>query len=171
MAVFYFAFSATVNIKGLPMKNEFFLFSNQQENVSGTANALIDNLVPFNGEVDIFVTDNEEVYVSARQQFDDKRSGSLAFSFKADIPDGRHDYEADSGMYISYALFEEVAGGTKITPFPAVYGSGNVNMTFDRSKGTLEVGFNLEVQNSPTEPRLKAIGAFKNVSGLEQVKK
>ncbi|MBH3407320.1 hypothetical protein I5P86_19890 [Pseudomonas glycinae] len=153
------------------MKNEFFLFSNQQKNVSGTANVLIDGLVPFNGVVDIFVTDDEEVYVSARQQFDDKRSGSLAFSFKADITDGMHDYEADLGMYISYALFEEVAGGTKITPFPAVYGSGTVNVTFDFDKGTLEVVFNLEVQNSPTEPRLKAIGAFRDVSGLEHVKK
>lgn len=152
------------------MKNEFFLFSNQQKNVSGTGNALIDSLAPFNGVVLNFITDGKEVYVSARQQFDAKRSGALSFSFKADITNGMHDYEADSEMYISYVLSEEVEGGTKITPFWAVYGSGTVNVTFDHGKGTLEVGFNLEVQNSPTEPRLKAIGAFKNVSGLEHVK-
>ncbi|KIF59611.1 MULTISPECIES: hypothetical protein [Pseudomonas] len=153
------------------MKNEFFLFSNQQKNVSGTGNVLIDSLAPFNGVVDTFITDGEEVYVSARQQFDAKRSGSLTFRFKADITNGKHDYEADSGLSISYALLEKVEGGTKITPFPAVYGSGTVAVTFDYDKGALAVGFNLEVQNSPTEPRLKAIGAFRDVSGLEHVKK
>jgi len=153
------------------MNNEFFLLSNQQENVSGTANVLIDSLAPFNGVVDNFVTDGEEVYVSAHQQFDAKRSGSLAFRFKADITNDVHDYKADSGMYISYTLLEKVEGGTKITPFPAVYGIGTVKVTFDHGKGTLKVEFNLEVQNSPTEPRLKAIGAFRDVSGLEHVKK
>ena len=57
------------------MKNEFFLFSNQQKNVSGTGNVLIDSLAPFNGVVDTFITDGEEVYVSARQQFDANDQG------------------------------------------------------------------------------------------------
>ncbi|PTT31244.1 hypothetical protein DBR18_07710 [Pseudomonas sp. HMWF021] len=171
MSVFYFAIFAAFNIKGLPMKNEFFLFSNQQKNVSGTANVLIDSLAPFNGVVGNFVTNGETVYVNAHQQFDARRSGSLTFWFKADITNGKHDYEAGSGLHINYALFEKVDEGTIYTPFQAVYGSGIVSVTFDYDKGTLAVGFDLEVQNNPDEPRLKAIGAFRDVSGLEHAKK
>ncbi|PNG43297.1 hypothetical protein DMX02_09605 [Pseudomonas jessenii] len=153
------------------MKNEFFLFSNKQKNVSGTANVLIDSLAPFNGVVETFATNGEEVYVNARQQFDATRSGSLTFRFKADITNGKHDYEADSGLSIFYSLVEKSDDWTKITPYPAVYGSGAVTVSFDYAKGTLAVGFDLEVQNHSTEPKLKAIGAFRDVSGLEHVKK
>jgi hypothetical protein len=153
------------------MKNEFFLFSNKQKNVSGTANVLIDSLAPFNGVVETFATNGEEVYVNARQQFDATRSGSLTVRFKADITNGKHDYEADSGLLVFYNLVEKSAGWTKITPYFAVDGSGAVTVSFDYAKGTLALGFDLEVQNNPTEPQLKAIGAFRDVSGLEHVKK
>ncbi|QAX83456.1 hypothetical protein C2E19_06195 [Pseudomonas sp. DTU12.3] len=153
------------------MKNEFFLSSKQQKDVSGTANVLIDSLAPFNGVVETFVTNGEEVYVIARQQFDATRSGSLMFNFKTDITNGKHDYETGSGLYIFYNLIEKTDDWEKLTPYPAVYGSGTVTVSFDYAKGTLAVEFDLEVQNNSTEPKLKAIGAFRDVSGLEHVKK
>lgn len=153
------------------MKNEFSLSSKKQKNVSGTANVLIHNLAPFNGDVKTFVTNGEEVHVIAHQKFDATRSGSLMFSFKADIINGQHDYKDGSGLSIFYNLVEKIDDREKITLYPAVDGSGTVTVTFDSAKGTLAVDFDLEVQNHPTEPRLKAIGAFRDVSGLEHVKK
>lgn len=153
------------------MKNEFFLTSKKQMAVKGTASVLIDSLAPFTGEVDTFATDGEYVVVIAKQQFDAKRSASLHCEFKADITNGKHNYEEGSGLRISYMLFEEVELGTKFTPYPAVYGSGTLDVTFDLVKGTLALGFDLDVQNNPTEPRLNAKGAFRDVSDLDHLKK
>lgn len=153
------------------MKNEIFLSSKQQKDVSGTANVLIDGLAPFNGVIETFSTKDKKVFVSANQQFDAIRSGALTFRFMANITNGKHDYEAGSGLSVTYSLRENFGGLIKITPYPAVYGSGAVNVTFDSAKGTLAVGFELEVQNNPTEPKLKAIGAFRDVSGLVDMNK
>jgi hypothetical protein len=148
------------------MKNEFILFSKQQKAVSGTANVLVDSLAPFNGVVENFITDGIRVQVNASQQFDTKRSGKLQFSCDANIRNGVHEYNKDSGLSIMYLLIESSGGWTKIRVYSGVYGSGAVEVAFDKDKGTLAVGFNLEFSNSPS---LKAIGAFRDVSGLEHV--
>ncbi|RON65220.1 hypothetical protein [Pseudomonas fluorescens] len=153
------------------MKRDFILPSEQQKAVSGTANVLIDSLGPFDGVVATFKTDGEVVRVTAKQQFDSKRSAVLIFEFGANINNGQHEYTKESGLYLTYMLVEDVGWGTQYIFYSAVYGSGTVKVTFDSHQGTLAVGFDLDVQNDETEPRLNAIGAFRDVSGLEHMKK
>jgi hypothetical protein len=153
------------------MESNFFISSVNQKSVTGTANVLIEGLPPFKGVVDSFITDGKSVRVSAKQRIDSKRTGVLSFWFMADITNGEHDYKEDLGLSVMYMFLEEVEDGTIITPYPAVYDSGTVNVTFDYAKGTLAVTFKLDVQNNPTEPLREAHGAFNDVSGLEHVKK
>jgi len=152
------------------MINEFFLFSEKQKAVKGTADVLIDGLYPFNGKVETFITNDEFVVVIAEQDFDTKRSAGLQCRFKADIRNGKHPYDEKLEMNIIYILSEKVPGGTRSRLYPAVYNSGTVDVNFDLVKGTLALGFKLDVQNNPTEPRLDANGSFKKVSGLKHVK-
>ncbi|RBL71762.1 hypothetical protein C3E98_009170 [Pseudomonas sp. MWU13-2625] len=152
------------------MINEFFLPSEEQEGVEGTADVLVYSLFPFNGKVETFITNDEFVVVIAKQDFDTKRSAGLQCRFKADIRNGEHPYNEKLEMSIIYILSEKVPGGTRSRLYPAVYNSGTVDVNFDLVKGTLALGFKLDVQNNPTEPRLKAHGSFKKVSGLKHVK-
>jgi hypothetical protein len=153
------------------MINEFFLPSEEQEGVEGTADVLVYSLFPFNGKVETFITNDEFVVVIAKQDFPGERSAGLQCRFKADIRNGEHPYNEKLEMSIIYILSEKVpGGGTRSRPYPAVYGSGTVDVNFDLVKGTLALGFKLKVQNDPSEPRLDANGSFKKVSGLKHVK-
>lgn len=155
------------------MKNSSFVDAvSEQKNVEGTAALLVQSLLPFDGKVITFVIDcsegdegkPKEVTVFAKQDFDKKRFGLLQFTFCSDIANGKHEYkEGGKIRSILYMVFD----GSGSTPYPAVYGSGSVNVTFDLKGGTFSADFRLKVQNNPTEPELEASGAVKNVSGLE----
>ncbi|MFJ2480307.1 hypothetical protein ACIOWE_08530 [Pseudomonas sp. NPDC087598] len=152
-------------LEGACMKRSFYLGAKSKKAVKGEANVFITGLSRFDGNVEIFVTDENEVTVLARQKFDEQRSALLQIDFKYDIASAEHKYEVGGKVSsILYMLVDEA--GTKFTPYPAVFGSGSVNVTFDSTIGTFSADFRLKVQNSPTEPELDASGAFENVSGL-----
>ncbi|WP_434708296.1 hypothetical protein J3P75_22865 [Pseudomonas sp. R1-1] len=147
--------------------NKVRINSQSKKNVTGVADVEVTGLELFKGNVLTFSTDGNEVYVSAKRQFDQTRSGRLSIRFPASIDSIEHVYNEKSGIYISYNLTEEFPEWTEITPYPGVYGSGTVDLKFNKDRGTFSANFNLNVQNDSSEPELKAVGSFRNVEGLE----
>ncbi|MBN3865832.1 hypothetical protein HCU66_26980 [Pseudomonas frederiksbergensis] len=135
-----------------------------QNAVDGAARALIDNIYPFAGKVAEFWSNTNEVTVWASQDLSSKESRALVCKFDADIVNGDHPYATDGPVrYMHYYVFK----GPQMTPHPAVRDSGFVNVTFNKSEGTLELRFSLKFQSNPPGPDLDGNGTFENVRGLE----
>ena len=141
--------------------------TSSQKAVSGTANAQIQSLYPFNGKVEVFLVEQNVVYVEALEEISPTVSRTLKMSFADDIDNGKHNFVA-GGKVETVSLVEEY-GGTS-TLYSAVLGNGFVDFIFSLIDGTLHAEFELSFQESPTEPQLEAKGAFEEVSGLEHVK-
>lgn len=152
------------------MKKVFYVANDTAHNrvPEGQVLAKVEGKRDFEGSIAKFITGSATVVIEARQIISETRRNLIFCTFAADITNGKHDYVKGGKIYsFTYTEVEYHPHYKIFTPYPAVHGSGHMDLNFNLNEGTLEASFSLLVQNDPGEPLLKSSGNFKDISGLE----